>query len=183
MKFKTLLTLTLISCSYFLSFGQDKGEWGIPIDSETKKIVFTGVVEAPELTKDQLFDNAYNWLKNYFVAVDKKIYVKDKAAGKIQLKTHIQLYKMERKQKVKDSFLKYKIDLFFKDGKYKYKLYNFIYTRGNAAFHIERWMNEANSTPEDAKRRYTSLDKEMEKLIAELKEGLKHGPVKKTDDW
>jgi len=105
-------------------------------------------------------------------------HVHELAEGEISNK-----YTHKKKMDVKDAFIKYKFEILFKDGKYKYTLYKFIVPKGSQAYPIEKWMNPNHATPEEGKARYTQLDEKIEKVISDFKFGMKKPAETKTDDW
>lgn len=115
----------ILSISPILS--KDKKEEIIFPKNDAGKIVYTEVVEMPNVTKDALYSRAYEW----FTKANPKnvIQMQDKESGKIVGEGQWDAYEikwniMGMRSGVPGS-IHFTISIYLKDGKYKYEITNF----------------------------------------------------------
>ncbi|RYD74962.1 MAG: DUF4468 domain-containing protein [Sphingobacteriales bacterium] len=159
----------------------------VPYDTVKKQIIYTEVVQVPNTDKGKLFDRAIRTLDVIYNEASKKMDTKDRDGGNLMMKctTRVMLMDPKTKMLVADKdFIKYKLSISFKDGKYKYDFYDFHIDKGYK-YTLEKMMDEnpaawkANRTQE--KLEY--LDKDIKANIEKLKEGLKSDKVVTKEDW
>ena len=97
-----------------------RGQDALPLD-EQGNILFTGVIEIPELSKGELYANAKEWISSNYKS-SKVIKNEDHLDGVINCKHMFQVFGVSKKGK-KAGFVNYQLDLFIKEGKYRYKLH------------------------------------------------------------
>jgi hypothetical protein len=163
----------------------------LPYDAEQKKIIYSEVVQTPDMTKDKLYDRAIRTLTEMYKYAGDKMAVKDKENGKIVLNGFVRvLYKEKNGMTTTDpQLIKYKMTLLFKEGKYKYEITDFIMDRAGVALHIER-LREHNvpgdKTYDKEFRLQEKLDfiaQDIDKNIKKLKAGMASDKVEEKKDW
>lgn len=176
--------LFVIVCNMVLVFSlKAQNEWGVPYQEDQKVVVYEEVVQQSGLTKDQLYARAIEWINSYFTAGASKITEKNQDEGLIRLKDRITLFRMEKKNKVVDVVIDYNIEIYVKDGRYKYVFRNFRSYQGSTSPGIEVWMDPNKCKKEDALERYANLNAEITKIIDNLKSYMQTGTQKKDNDW
>jgi hypothetical protein len=161
----------------------------IPYDSTKKQVIYSEVVPLAGMTKEEMFDKAYIILGEIYNEVDKKIEKKDKAAGTMDLKctTRVMLKDPKTKELVQEKlYIKYKLKISFKDGKYRYEFYDFHEDRGGFKYPIEKYYLKDPATVTAANRaeeRLAYLDQDIKSVIKKLKDGMSGQKVEKKDEW
>lgn len=120
--FKQLLLIIGFLFS-FRSYSQNN-IFNFPIDSATSKISFQGVVTIEGLKKDALFNKLKLWVINSYPSPKDVINAEDKEIGVLKLKP---IFKKRKTSEglTYDDILYFDLDLYVKDGKYKYVISNF----------------------------------------------------------
>ena len=177
-----VLSVALIVC-FTLLRSQDKDEWGMPYNKDKKMFIYEEVVPVSGIKKDELYNRAENWIKTYYVSGLKKIIEKDQAQGFIKLNHRFTVMKDYKGQVVNDVIINYRMELSFKEGKFRYQIFKFYCGLDANAQPIERWITATGSDPEVAKVRYKKIDEEIQKTISSLKKAMQVAVTPKTDDW
>jgi len=93
----------------------------LPIDSATQKFTYSGVVEV-DGDKNELYMRARAWFVSMYKDADQVIQLEDKESGKIIGKGRFDVvWQMGVARKIKHT-----VEMDFKDGKYRYKITNFM---------------------------------------------------------
>jgi hypothetical protein len=110
------LLFTIFNCA-----GQNI--FSLPVDSATGKISFQGISSIEGLKKDELFNKVKLWVINSYPSPKDVINVEDKEIGVLKLKP---IFKKQKKSDniAYDEVIHFDLDLYVKDGKYKYILTN-----------------------------------------------------------
>lgn len=123
---KTILT-TILAMTFLLSSQMVKAQF--PLDPETGKVQFTGVIDMPGMTKDALLKKAKFWLVTTLKSSDNMVDLNGTntdhivGAGNIYLDS----IALNRGNDFANSGnLSFKFILYFKDNKLKYSLENFF---------------------------------------------------------
>jgi hypothetical protein len=178
---KLMLPLLLLFVSFY-GKSQQKTDWGMPYNEEKKAFMYEEVVTLENNAKSVMYQRALDWMAEYFKKQN-KIVEKDSNLGMIKIKDRIQLYRMEKKQKVFDAVIEYHMDMQFKDGRYKYTLYKFrIFGDANSQ-PIETWMNANYVDPEVAKLKYADINKQITDMINSFKNFMKTGKTGPEKEW
>ena len=113
----SLMKKLMIACLLLghFTYAQDS----FPKD-KNNDIVFTEVVKE-ELSKGELYANAKAWISTFYKS-SRVIKAEDDLDGTINCKSMFQVYSDVEKGK-KAGFVNYQMDLFIKDGRYKYRIY------------------------------------------------------------
>lgn len=89
---------------------------------------YTDVVQVEGVSKKQLFDRAKMWLATYYRSSSDVLQIVDEEnsqlVGKALIEYHSSVFKGSEATK---GYIRYKISIFFKDGRYKYSFSNFIH--------------------------------------------------------
>ena len=157
--FLTLLLATPI-------FSQD-----LPLNSETGKITYEGVVEIDGVSKADLYSKALEWFALRYNSANDVIQLKDEDSGKVIGKGLFKINYYTREPSIYHT-----ISIYTKDGRYKYIITDLNYRdRQNDAFNLENfpkgWAGK--------KKLYTTVDDEIKLTIADLE---KHMNKKNDDD-
>jgi len=180
---KSIIFMVLLIPVIIVSKAQVNMDWGMPYNTEKKLFIYEEVVPVAGIKKEELYKRAYNWVSIYYVSGLKKIFEKDSIQGIIKLNDRFTLMKIYKGQKINDVIINYRLEISFKDGKFRYQIFKFYNGVDAMAQPIERWMIPVNSDPEIAKQRYTNIDIEIQKAITSLKKSLKAPIPIKKDDW
>jgi hypothetical protein len=89
---------------------------------------YTDVVQVEGISKKQLFNRAKMWIATYYRSSSDVLQIVDEEngqiVGKALIEYHSSVYKGSEATK---GYIRYKISIFFKDGRYKYSFSNFIH--------------------------------------------------------
>lgn len=154
----------------------------LPIDEETKKVIYSATVEVDSLEKEVLFDRAKKWLIS---TTSSKLEAADAEKGELKNDaTFIIKLTYDFKYK-KDVNITYGITINQKEGKYRYIFDNFrvyeVKSGPRSEESLEAYYNKQryNSKPEIA----SQIDAEIQKTIADLKKAIEEGEFVEKDDW
>ncbi|MBN2174085.1 MAG: DUF4468 domain-containing protein [Bacteroidales bacterium] len=182
MKLKQLYLLILITFILpLIPKAQQSSKF--PIDETTGQITYQEVVEE-EGTKDDFFNRAIGWINEFYANPVDVTKTRDAKSGIIK-----GLHRFNIKNTDKDGNsidagkIQYQFTLEFKDGRYRYTLYDFI-LRDASKFPVERWLDKDD--PQYNEYSQSNLDQIYEfvqEWIKSLKEGMKPKPEKKDDNW
>lgn len=180
-----LLLLTFISLH---SLAQKKPDAitkpDMPIDEETKIVSYKGVVELSGVGKDELYARANNFIKSYYKNPTQVIQTADAAAGKIEGKAQFQTMKtLKNGVKAPADMVKYSINIYVKDGKYKYEITK-INLQAPSYKPIETYFSETDPLKEEHWETLTQADDTFNTLVGLIKEGMeKPSTATKKEDW
>jgi len=153
-----------------------------PIDNESKLITYTEVVPE-EGTATILHNNAHQWAFSFY----KNPYnvVKEDTPNKILMRPRFKIMNPPDKKKVKTmaGIVLYTLEIYFKDGRYKYKLSDIQWKRASK-YPIERWLDK--SAPYYSKKYdfyLEQVDKEAKRVITSLKADMKQKKKKTEENW
>jgi hypothetical protein len=155
----------------------------LPIDADSKKIMYRGVVEQPG-TAAYLYDRAIEWFGYYYVNAQSVFSVQDKENGKIEGTGRMKIYYMDDKAGVRrdGGLILYQIKLELRENKYRYTLTDFN-LKATSRFPIEKWMDKTDPAYNANWDAYLyQVDTTMQRLVTTLKEKMKPKAVKK-DEW
>lgn len=159
----------------------------VPYDAEKKVTSYNEVVDVPGMTKDQLYDRAMSVLDDIYKEVAKKMATQDKQNGIIELNCSTRVSLKDPKSGVMNpaGFIKYKLKIQFKDGKYRYEFYDFHLDKGGYKYGIEHFIEKDYTVkPEDrADEKLAYLDNDIRNIIKKLKEGMVSAKVEQKSDW
>lgn len=176
--------LTIIALSGFtIGFSQTDNDWGMPYNSEKKVFIIEEVVPLNGVGKAELYKRANDWITDYFTSGQKKIYERDPDQNFIKLKHRISVFRTVKKERISDGIIEFHIDIYLKDGKYKYSFYNFKNLTGSYAQPIEKWMDANFTSKEEAIAKFTNLSSMMQEIIDNLKKYMQTGKKDANTNW
>ncbi len=165
-------------------FAQKQAQpYNLPIDPETKKIVYREVVEQKG-TPAYLYDKAIEWFGYYYLNPQAVYTVQSKENGKIEGVGRMKIYYTDEASGVKrdGGLILYQIKMELKENKFRYTLMDFN-LKGPSRFSIEKWMDKSDPAYNSNWDSYLyQVDTTMQRLISTMKEKMKPSVVKK-DEW
>lgn len=180
--------LIFIFLGLSLLAGKSASAQSMPFDTTKKKVIYTEVVSVPGTNKDKLQDRALTTLRSIYKEADKKIVTNDKGEGKLVLNGYTKIILKDPKTGLMTpdpAFVKYKLQIDFKDGKYRYTFYDFNIDKGGYPFPIERWVDPKFEKPKNDRvdEKVEFVNNDIRNIIAKLKEGMKQDKVQTKSDW
>lgn len=179
---KFILTIFALSSLTF-GFSQTDNDWGMPYNPEKKAFIIEEVVQQDGVSKAEMYKRANDWITEYFTSGQKKIYERDPDQNFIKLKHRISVFRTVKKERVSDGVIEFHIDIFLKDGKYKYSFYNFKTFADANSQPIEKWMIPTYGTEEVAKAKYANLNSMMQEIIDNMKKFMQTGKKDANTNW
>lgn len=166
----------------FLGFNNLTAQIDYPIDESTKLITYTEVVQENG-TITELHQNIHQWAFSFY----KNPYnvVKEDSPNKLLMRPRFKIMNPSDKKGVKTmaGIVIYTLEIYIKEGRYKYKLSNIQWKR-TSKYPIERWLDK--SAPSYSKKYdfyLKQVDAEAKKVIASFKEGIKQKKKKEEENW
>jgi hypothetical protein len=180
--FLTIMVAALLAT--MSSSAQDqKVAANLPVDPESKKILYRAVVEEPG-TPLYLYDKAIGWFGYYYANPQTVYSVQDKVNGKIEGQGRMKIVYFDEKEGFnRDAgMILYQIKLELKENKYRYTFTDFN-LKGASRFPIEKWMDKTNPAYNANWDSFLyQVDTTMQRLVTTLKEKMKPTVIKK-DEW
>lgn len=174
---KKLIIFAFLLSSCFFSFSEKK-VWKdpnakelMPLDANGK-IVYTEVVEMPNVIKDALYSRAYEWFAKSFKDAKNVIQMQDKDAGKIIGKGIFDGINVKCCMGLSSviGYVQFTLSIYLKDGKYKYEITDFVHEghwSSNASIQVNGGSLD-NEKPESGKSYLTQKKwKEVKELTNE----------------
>lgn len=165
----------------------------LPVNEETGKVVFTDVVQADGMTKEQIYEKAKMWIVSTLKSGDNMVELDGTNSSKIVGTGNLIIPKVEINEKMnyhvfRNYVLNFKFIVFCKDNKYKYSVENFHLTFNNVNSTFTTGLEKVIETGHFGKKKqvlFESAVKEtakeyIDKLIQELKSYMNK---KSEDDW
>jgi len=177
------LTIMMSSGSLFVFSQQSSPAANLPVDPDSKKIMYRGVVDQ-EGTVAYLYDRAVEWFGYYYVNAQSVYSVQDKVNGRIEGIGRMKIYYTDEKEGIRrdGGLILYQIKLELRDNKYRFTLTDFN-LKATSRFPIEKWMNKSDPAYNSNWDSYLyQVDTTMQRLVTTLKEKMKPKVVKK-DEW
>lgn len=177
-------TLLLIIGCFACAFSGVRAQTpAIPVDPETKKIMYRAVVDQ-QGDPNYLYDKAIAWFAYYYPNPQAVYSVQDKVNGKVEGVARIKVYTKDEKSgvRVEGPMLQYLIKLEFKENKYRYTITDFR-IKNASGWAVEKWMNKSDPSYNPVWESYLyQIDTTMQRLQSTLIEKMKPTVVKK-DEW
>jgi len=176
----------IIIAFLFLSFqvlSQVKGELTLPIDTETNKIKFQGVVEE-EGDKYELFKRSIYWLNSTYKDPVRVTSVRDKETGKIVGRHRFRIYYWD-KDSIKHigGMINYTFTVELKDGRYRYTIDEII-LKSATSIPVEKWLDKDDPAYDPRWDEYLrQIAYFVNNWSSTLEEKMKPEPEKVKDDW
>jgi hypothetical protein len=175
--------ILLLSQSLQLFAQQQPQTHNLPVDADSKKIMYREVVEEKG-TPAYLYAKAIEWFGYYYLNPQSIYTVQNIENGKIEGIGRLKLFYTDEASGVKreGGMVLYQIRLELKDNKYRYTLTDFN-LKGVSRIPIEKWMDKSDPAYNSNWDMYLyQVDTTMQRLISTLKVKMKPTVVKK-DDW
>ena len=154
----------------------------LPINSETKLITYTEVVEQNG-SADELYKKSYRWFFSYYK--NPHNIVKESANNKIVAQPRFKILNPKNKKGVATmgGIVKYSFTVIFKDGRYKYDITN-IEWKQTSKYPIERWNDKTAKSYQEKYAYYLEqVNSEINKVLSEMKTNMAKNPKKDADNW
>lgn len=180
---KRLLFFLTIFNGFITSSSAQQALPGLPIDPDSKKIMYREVVEQ-EGTPSYLYDKAVAWFSFYYPNPTAVYTVQDKVNGKIEGTGRMKIYYNDLKTgiRMEGGLVLYSLKLEFKENKFRYTITDFN-LKAVSRFPIEKWMNTSDPAHNPNWDTYLfQVDTTMQRLVSTLKEKMKPTIIKK-DEW
>jgi hypothetical protein len=175
-----ITSILLIFLTGFLSAQQSEK---FPIDEATGQITYQEVVEE-EGDKEEFFNRAIGWINEFYANPVDVTKTRDPKSGIIKGLHRFNIKNTDEDGNTVDAGkIQYQFTLEFKEGRYRYTLYDFI-LRGASRFPVERWLDKED--PQYDQHSQSNLDQIYDfaqDWIKSLKEGMKPEVEKTDDDW
>jgi hypothetical protein len=177
------MALLLVSAGIRVSAQEAAPAANLPIDPDSKKIMYRGVVDQ-EGTSAYLYDRAIEWFGYYYVNAQSVYSLQDKVNGKIEGTGRMKIFYQDAAAGIRrdGGQIQYLIKIELRDNKYRYTLTDFN-LKSASKFPIEKWMNKTDPAYNPNWDSYLyQVDTTMQRLVSTLKERMKPRTVKK-DEW
>ncbi len=155
---------------------------GTPPRNDEGRYEYREVVKVPDLSAEQIYERALQWVKAEYKNPAQKIQRKDPEHHQLVLRHKVRV-PSARKSGAPWIFIHYKLRLEVKDGKYRYRLFDLHLQNGNRKYPIERWTDKGELPPKEAQKYLAFLDKELRALAERMKQYIAQPPERPTDDW
>lgn len=179
----SLISITILLNLFSVCFAQTpEKKVTLPTNKETGKVEYIDVVKV-EGTPSDLYARGLSWINANFKNASEVTKVRDEANGVIEGKHRIRLMNtVEEGVENVFGYVQYEFKLEFKEGRYRYSFYNFIFA-DQSKQPIEKWLNPKDpgytvNTPSHLEQ----IDKFIKELISSLKKEMKPKVVVK-DEW
>lgn len=174
--------LLLIGCLAVVSAGAVLAQ-NLPIDAETKKVLYQETVEIDSLTKDVLAERAKAWMKQYYKS--DKLDMNDVANSRVMKEGYF-VIKLTYDYKYKsENNVSYMITIACKEGKYRYSITDFKFYNIKSGPKTETTLETAYAkmNTQNKGEANTQIPKEIGLLVEDLKKFMSTGQIKNQDDW
>ena len=183
---------------FAISVNAQKGTPDLPIDSITKMITYTEVINVDtSANKQELYSRAREWFAKAYKSSTNVIQMDDKESGKIVGKALMQVYHKALGSNFPSGHINYTISIYLKEGRYKYEVTNFYHTGqlvsgGNRIDDYgpcEEMINTKKKTWGMSYQKtfnyyLSQLDTNIKELIADLKASMTNKALNsKKNDW
>jgi hypothetical protein len=183
---RKLMIAFFISSISIVSFAQNGGTTvtpKIPVDSVTKKITYTEVVQQ-QGTKDTLYNRALRWCNSTFKNAQDVTKIRDKENGKVEGISRFKVYNTPLKDgtKTDGGVISYTFTIECKENKYRYKITD-MNIKSTSFQPLEKWLNKKDPYYTPQWDDYLSqVDKNIQDIIKSLKKGMMEAK-KVNDNW
>ncbi len=179
---KNLIIIVFLFLSFQVS-AQVKEDLFIPIDTETNKIKFQGVVKE-EGDKYELFKRSIYWLNSTYKDPVRVTSVRDKETGKIVGRHRFRIYYWD-KDSIKHigGMINYTFTVEMKDSRYRYTIDEII-LKSASSIPVEKWLDKDDPAYDPRWDEYLrQIADFVNNWSSTLEEKMKPEPEKVKDDW
>jgi len=167
------------------------------LDSVTNLISYIGVVEPKDInttpdettSSDSLYARAKRWANRKFTGGVKPVFETDKKNLKLVINGWMPAYAYGNKYSKRNiGKYEFKMTVWFKEGRYKYQLTNFVHEgiKSNEGTVSRNYFEFYYTSPNNIKGYDTTLrfaDKDINKLIGDFKKWLKDPIIIDEEEW
>lgn len=157
----------------------------MPVDEDSKLITYTGIVDVPATSKNELYARTLEWFNAYYKNANEVIRERDSVNLKISGKPRFRITNEPNEQGVKldAGLVQYTIQVASKDNKAKYTITEINWKQASY-FPIEKWVEQKDRYKQNHYYLY-STDSVMRKdVIPSLEKALKTAKKKvDKDNW
>ncbi len=157
----------------------------MPVDEDSKLITYTGIVDVPATSKNELYARTLEWFNAYYKNPNEVIRERDSVNLKISGKPRFRITNEPNEQGVKldAGLVQYTIQVASKDNKAKYTITEINWKQASY-FPIEKWVEQKDRYKQNHYYLY-STDSVMRKdVIPSLEKALKTAKKKvDKDNW
>lgn len=164
-------------------------ETTLPVDTETNRVSYSGVVAVKGANQNELYTRAKLWLALTYDEAKEVIKVDEKDAGLLVIRAYTDIpVRLVQKSPPVSREVGYTMILNFKDGRYRYTLTNYqLLTLGTATAleqEIIAQLKQPNKTKGTyAAQQYAESIKSFATRVAESLEGTLQKPVSGEYEW
>lgn len=151
-----------------------------PINSATNKIAFDGVKEHSGLTANDLYEKAKEWSITYYKSKD--FILNNNGEKLMQNGSFSKMFKKDNNKNMEANEFFYVITLFFKNGKYKYELTDFVVSDGKERVALDEIIPMFNNRPAKKEEALKNVFEGVTETIESLENWLS-GNTQNNDDW
>ncbi|HJN05045.1 MAG TPA: DUF4468 domain-containing protein [Bacteroidales bacterium] len=179
---KKLIIIAILLSGIQLS-AQVKKDLFIPVDAETNKIKFQGVIEE-EGDKYELFKRSIYWLNGFYKDPVRVTSVRDKETGKIVGRHRFRIYYWDRDSiKHIGGMINYTFTVEMKDSRYRYTIDEII-LKSATNIPAEKWLNKDDPAYDPRWDGYLSQIADfVNNWSSTLESKMKPEPEKVKDEW
>lgn len=118
------------------------------VPEENGKVVFTTKIEAPSLSKDEIYDRMLTWAKGYFSKDNNRVVYSDKSKGDIAAVGEQELVFQNTILSLDRALMDYRLTIECENGECSVKVagiryeYNVSYQREPEKYLAEKWIND-----------------------------------------
>lgn len=154
----------------------------VPINESTGHVEYTEVVNVDGVAADKLYKRVEHWFNNYYKNPSSVIETNDPAKG-ITGKHFIMVYNTVNGKQNLYGKVRYFIDVFVRDGRYKYTI-NDIYFYTVPKVYVEEWLDESAANKDVNLEYLRQVDEFIQTTITDLKKTMASPiPSEAGDDW
>jgi hypothetical protein len=155
----------------------------LPIDAETKKVLYQETVSIDSLTKDILAERAQLWMKQFYKS--DKLDMNDVVNSRIMKEGYF-IIKLTYDYKYKsENNVSYMITIASKEGKYRYSItdFKFYNIKSGPKTVVPLETAYAKMNTQNKGEANAQIPKEVSTLVEDLKKFMSTGLIKNKDDW
>ncbi|MDF7813335.1 DUF4468 domain-containing protein [Hymenobacter sp. YC55] len=186
---KSIIIASWLLLSSVGLYAQTSASPTLPVDTETKRVTYTGVVAVDGVSQNELYTRAKLWLFLTFDEAKDVVKVDEKDAGLLIIRAYTDLPVRSSQSDFEPTNREvgYTMMLNFKDGRYKYTLTNYNLVVEGRTIPIEKEITAQLSKPKDkgvfAAQQYAEKVGIYAKSLAQSLDVTLHKPVSGENDW
>lgn len=186
---KTILIASWLLLSSLSLYAQAPTETTLPVDTETRKVTYTGVVAVQGAKQSELYTRAKLWLAMTYDDPKDVVKVDEKDAGLLVLRAYTDIpirFSPVATIPVQQE-MSYTLMLNFKDGRYKYTITNYRLIANGITGSLEQeiinQLGKPKNKGEYAAKQFTAAIEAFAKLVTENLDATLQKPVTGDNEW